>query len=392
MEKLTSEPFPIADEFEASAVRLVRFGVGSPAYKRLNRPEIIKTIRRYDSHVLRDTVERTHLATAVYPWLPKRNTLRDILSGIVTYQRLFARIVASELDALGKTVGRLGISAVILKGPALWEQIYPRPWIRRVHDLDILIAEPAEMNLFVRSLERCGYYCVDDDYEAALLKLGLHYELPTFSKRIIFNASPRETSEVRQLCQCSAFALRMSVVDDFHLCLTLDLEPHRALFVYRDGSCPVVLSRYLEPSRRFQHFLKLRAAVSMPYIATKFVLDASRAIVINDGTAKCTKLMMDVVGMLLTASQNDIKDSISVADELQIAPEYNAALQCAQPFIPEVGMRNLPTQPVSDIIGHLAVMVFRRARNREKVRELSSDEVLSIRTEDNTSLEIESDI
>jgi hypothetical protein len=376
---------PFARDVEAKgccAAQLVRFGIGSPWYKRQHRANILGVVESLDPAVVCAILERTHVASAVLPSLPQHHPVSLGLFELETYQRLFAQVITSELHTLGKLIQHLNISAVILKGPALWGNIYPKPWIRRVHDLDILVADSRERQLFIRALEGAGYSCLGDDFQSALEMLGEHYELPTFSKDIVFGASSRDIEAVKKLREWSAFSLRMTVVDDFHLSLSLDLEPHKALFVYRDGSVPIIKHEYLIPSRQFPHFLMMRPPLSLPYLAAKFVLDAARALVINDGTAKCTKLMMDVIGILLRASREEVAESITVAVELQICAEYTAALHCASPLIPEVDMRNLPSARASTVIEQLADMVFTRASQGGRVQEKSYDEAVASRTKD----------
>lgn len=350
------------------AVRLVRFGAGTDAYRRRHQVALMGELPRSDSRYLHNVLERTHLASNVCPWLPANSELAQSFTPLRTYLRLITRVAALELRRLGRRLEKTPVRPVLLKGPSLWGRVYSRRWVRRLHDLDVLITEPGHMPFFLQALEAGGYR-TGASAEAITSLADTHYELPTYTKQIEVGVARSVIRQIERLKEVSAFDLRVDISDSSHVVVHLDVEPHRGMFIYRDGTLPPVHDDALCESGLFPSFMNMRFSLLLPYLSLKFIMDAQRAIDIDDGTAKCVKLMADLVQVLARATSGDVARSIALARDLRIAPEYHAALSNACAFAPDLELRNLMPSGGPNLVDQLAWRVVHHAGTGRQVRE-----------------------
>lgn len=220
-----------------------------------------------------------------------------------------------------------------------------------------------------------GYRVWRTEIDEAAKALKLWVRRKPGNRKVVCSSCGRRVSDICEVYErevrdlVSAFDLRMVAEDDRHISATVHVEPPKAIFLYRDGTMPGILPQLLGRSHLYPTFQTMRPAILLPYLATKFVLDAERAHAIDDGTAKCSKLMMDIVCLLVNASPRSIRQNISFAIELWIVREYSAALQCARPLAPEIDMLNLAGILSSNLVDELAEMVAARAVPDQKVPE-----------------------
>jgi hypothetical protein len=355
----------------ASALAVARYAVGSAEFKRLHDDNTRTSLSGVDPQILFALLERTHLGATVSTIVSPEMSLAGHLRPLVTYQRYFARVIESELRALAAALSESSIVATLLKGPSLWELSYGDKALRRVHDLDILVSDVDQMCQFVRVAGATGYK-TPVDYDRLSILLSDHYELPALTKEITHKIDDTIRLDLESFSRNSAFDTRISIESDGCITVSVDLEPHRGLFVYQDGSIPPISSYLLQKSREFGPLRVMRPCLLLPYLALKFVLDAKRALKISDGTAKCVKLLMDFISVLTTAPYSEIVDSIQVAEDLRIENEYDLALRHAQSLTPEIDMVNLSGPATTELLDALCMMVFEKATKNEVVRESSS--------------------
>jgi hypothetical protein len=145
--------------------------------------------------------------------------------------------------------GRIGV--VLLKGSALMHQLYPRPELRPMVDIDLLVA-PSDIDRAARAAERCGFTFADD--YASRFSGRLHHLPAATARRSGFDValeihddalSPdqNERLPLSRLTEPLQRVTRGSVPDGYSLGHT-DMLRHLARHAFEPAACVRLIHLY----------------------------------------------------------------------------------------------------------------------------------------------------
>lgn len=256
------------------------------------------------------------------------------------------RVVGDIVQALPP----LREAALVLKGPGLWTWLYPRLQTRKTRDLDLLISHPDDLAIVVDSLIAHGFQFESDDVD--LLATG-HYEIGALVRDDELQLEAKEAAQVDHLLELCPTRPDFERISEGRYLIRLEIEIHKGIFLLSDGSLPVIERRFTCPSELFPGARRLTIAAQLPYLATKFGMDAEG----TEGAppqAQSLKLLADVVRMIERATPRSVSDSIAIARSWRCAGYYARTAATAVPLLPEVQFRGVssaspfPLDPLFD--------------------------------------------
>jgi hypothetical protein len=229
------------------------------------------------------------------------------------------------------------IEPVLLKGVALWSTCYPDPICRQVRDLDIMVEEPQKLIAFCDILESLGYQSLEfvgdcKTYREHILNSDT-YSIPPFRICRKVGLSSDEASHLREFPSLAASVHFEEISGEFTL--TLDIEPHKTVFVLSDGKHACYDRSYYQSAKVCGAFREMTLATNLVYIATKFVFDAVDALAERSRDLKCLKLAVDFNRLLVSATQKEIEAAIQLARNWGTLHNLINMIAMAAPLLPE---------------------------------------------------------
>jgi hypothetical protein len=240
-----------------------------------------------------------------------------------------------------KVLPALRVPPVVLKGPGLWGWLYPQLQTRKTRDLDLLISHPDDLPVVVDSLIAHGFRFESDDVD--LLAVG-HYEIGALVRDDELQLDAKDAARVDHLLELCPSRPDFQRISDGNYRIRLEIEVHKGIFLLSDGSLPVIESHFTCPSELFPGARRLTIAAQLPYLATKFGMDAEG----TEGAppqAQSLKLLADVVRMIERATPQSISDSVAIARSWRCGGYYARTAATAAPLLPEAEFRGVSSAP-----------------------------------------------
>lgn len=335
--------------------RLLLAALGGERYRQRARAAIERDVRDAPPAELGRCLAFGHLAApffAAFGTLLPAGPLRDELAAAVRAQRLHASVLRTHFLQVGDALRALSAPPVVLKGAALWGWIYPDPALRRTRDLDLLVSHPDDLRRAVDALRALGF-AGDGDAIARALATVEHYELPALTRVVTVSVCGDDARALDGL------RARHPTLADFRPAaagayeLTVEVELHRALFLYRDGTLPPLAPRMLAAHPLFPRYARLSLPAQAVYLAAKFGLDTEAAPGARP-QPQSLKLLGDVVRLVEAATAGELEESVAIARTWRCERLFAATLATAAPLLPEVEFAGLWAPPYD--VGALAAL------------------------------------
>lgn len=326
--------------------RLVVAAIAGERYRSDARPTIERDLRAADHAELARALSAGHVATlflrAFGPLVPE-GALRVTLQAALRCGRLYAFEILARLAEVRRALGPLHSPPLILKGAGLWGWLYPEPALRRTRDLDLLIPGADDLRRSVRALRGLGFTGDDEALEAALGTIR-HYELPPLTRHATVRVDAEDDRALTLLRTLYPELADLHRTGEGEYEMRVEVELHRALFLYRDGTLPVLPAEAIVPHALAEGYARLSLPAQLVYLAAKFAMDTEGA----GGAppqAQSLKLLADVVRLVERATPRELAESVELAGLWRCERLFSATVATAAPLLPEVGFSGLAHAP-----------------------------------------------
>lgn len=329
---------------------IVRYCIGSSGYRAANAGKFGEAVRVCVAEELGDYLELMNLSGLLADRLGDDQLLpadmRSWIQASMAIEEILTRTLLEELRQLGTEFERLGLEPILLKGPALWGEVYPIYHQRRVNDIDLIIENPADVLEICKVLAANGYGGAGAIRDSDIAD-RTHYELPAFPKTVVLQCAPEVDALLDPLIARAAVNRTVRKVGRSRYEARIDVEVHKAIYL---------LTGTLHPELRRTDFARwtimapyrvMTQAATLPYLCTKLSLD------VHFGTPKCLKLLADIIRILARAAQGEVQESIRTAERWKVMRPYLDALGWVLPLAPELELAGVvpgPADAVSKIV------------------------------------------
>lgn len=326
---------------------VIRHCVASDEYRDQHKEQFAQALACVEPATMDRVMRQFHLLPLLYAEIQRAgidSPLAELIHPYIILQRIFCRMLQSELERIRSAVDATGVRPVVLKGPAYWNRLYPKPWMRPVTDLDLLIPVVDQVEEVCDCLSHLGYVNEFDDYKSMIEKTD-HYSIPSFHRSRTEPVSAEEASALDHLLADDTWGSVLKKEGSWHgvmrreaadrYSFTVEVEIHKSIYVLKGFTFPEISDDLCEESATLPGFRVLRPIADLPYLATKFA---------NDVRLKKTiaaKLVADFVRILGGISQDEVGQSIEIAYQWSSAHNYLLMLRGAQRLMPEVDLEGI---------------------------------------------------
>jgi hypothetical protein len=342
----SAAPPPSAPPASPQVRGLVAAALAGERYRRRQAGSLAQDLRTVSHDELARALAAAHAAPLFLhhfgPLLPN-GALRDELRAWTRSQRLYASQLRHHFVRVRRALEGLSAPPVVLKGAALWGLAYAAPALRKTRDMDLLVASERDLRRAAAVLQALGF-SGDGEAMRRALETPDHYELPPLVSPA---PVPVDAEDARALALLRA---RRPALADFHSAagggeeMTVEVELHRALFLYRDGTMLAPAPELVTPHPLLPGCARLTLPAQVVYLATKFGLDTEGA----EGAPpqpQSLKLLGDVVRLVERATPAELEAALELAEEWRCARFVARTLATAAPLLPEVAFTGAPLPP-----------------------------------------------
>jgi hypothetical protein len=362
---------------ESTAFReVVRFCVGSAAYRRDRTQAFIDAVEALPDEHLVAHLGRAHLA-GLFSSIVARHDLRSPtleaatarLAPALRARAIFNRNLLAELVNLGSRLADAGapVRPVVLKGIGHWDTYYDDPISRRVRDLDLYLETADEADILCDVLEREGYeslHFVDDARTAREhFRSGDSYSAPPLRIRRRADLEDQDRQTVEAAIRAHGGETGLELIDDGGPVLTIDVELHKALFATVEGTFADADPADFRDSDPLPGFRDMTTGAALAYSGVKLSLDILETLSSGEAHPKCLKIAADFVRILERSRQRDLDDAIAAARRWRCLPHFAESLQAVRPLVPEIA---IPGLPASDDMASLDLLLHAATENTEE--------------------------
>lgn len=327
---------------------LLKSTIAGDEYRRLHQKEIRECVLNLSAIEICQALTRFHLTGLFqyefsrYSWFEQ---IERSLAAPLLYQKKYTELLQQEIGNIERLFSRVDIYAVLLKGPSLWGRVYPIAATRRTRDVDLMINTRSQMRAALRILQNDGFIG-DFDLCYDIVDRNEHYELPTLSKIIDFNVDMETDQVLREYSANQPQEMMFCILGPRRFAFRIDLELHKSLFIFADGTYPNIPSSIITSHPWFPMLRVLSYPAQLPYLSAKFFMDISGLEDLQPVLPQAVKLLADVVRILEGADQPTISESIKIAKLWHAESYYGRTVATARELLPGITVNGIRYAPI----------------------------------------------
>ncbi|TMQ67578.1 MAG: nucleotidyltransferase family protein [Candidatus Eisenbacteria bacterium] len=321
-----------------SLLTIARYCIASPTYREQNRLSFVRAIEAFPPEELWNLLEEMNVSGLLWspnePGLVLAPPLEDIRRSWLAFEAIYISHFLSELRRLGELFGTIGVQPIVLKGAAFWGTAYATLHERRVNDVDCLIDDPDQL---LRACEILASHGFPRAGTIGMLEIRdhAHYQLPPFTRDLDLNLS-HDDAEATELYLGRWGESRKVTRSNGKVRMRFWFDPHKALFLLRGNEYAELRPSDFMPWLLDSAYRVMTRVANLPYVATKLYID------VRLGRSTSLKLLADFLRFLRATSQDEIAESIRIAERWGVLTPYLETLGALIPLVPELELAGVP--------------------------------------------------